>query len=142
MDLLENLKSTFQIEQAPLNTYSPLTLAFLGDCVFEIIIRTVVVERANRQTCVLHQKKSKIVNAGTQARLIEVMLPFLTEEEAAVYRRGKNAKVISPAKNADIKDYRKATGLEALCGYMFLKDDMERLIMLIKNGLDQLKIVI
>lgn len=137
MELTEKINEAFGMEIAPLNTYSPQSLAFLGDGVFEIIIRTLVLEYANRQANALHKSKTKIVNAGTQARIIESIMDDLTEEEKSVFRRGKNAKTMSPAKNADIRDYHKATGFEALCGYLYLKGDIDRLISLIKNGLEK-----
>ncbi len=137
MELTNKINEAFGMEIAPLNTYSPQSLAFLGDGVFEIIIRTLVLEYANRQANALHKSKTKIVNAGTQARIVESIMDELTEEEMSVFRRGKNAKTMSPAKNADIRDYHKATGFEALCGYLYLKGDVDRLISLIKSGLEK-----
>ncbi len=141
MELTTKINEAFGMEIAPLNTYSPQALAFIGDGVFEIVIRTLVLEYANRQANSLHKSKTKIVNAGTQARIIEAILPDLTEEEAGVFRRGKNAKVMSPAKNADIKDYHKATGFEALCGYLYLKGDLDRLLELIKLGTERVGVI-
>lgn len=137
MELTSKINEVFGMEIAPLNTYSPQSLAFLGDCVFEIVIRTLVLEKANRQANALHKSKTKIVNAGTQARIVEAIMSELTVEEQSVYRRGKNAKVQSPAKNADIRDYHKATGFEALCGYLYLKGDLDRLLFLLKSGLEK-----
>lgn len=140
MELTDKINEVFQMEIAPINTYSPQSLAFIGDGVFEIITRTLVLEYANRQANSLHKCKTKIVNAGTQARIAEAILPELTEEEASIYRRGKNAKTMSPAKNADIRDYHKATGLEALCGYLYLKGDLDRLLQLMKNGFEKTEV--
>lgn len=141
MEFTAKINEAFGKETAPLNTYSPQALAFLGDCVFEIVVRTLVLEQSNRPANALHKTKTKIVNAGTQARIIEAIQSELTEEEASVYRRGKNAKTMSPAKNADIRDYHKATGLEALCGYLYLKGDLDRLIGLLKSGFEKLHVV-
>lgn len=137
ISLLERIKQEFDCKPVDIRTYSPLTLAFLGDCVFDLIIRTVVVERGNRAPQGLHKTKSAIVKAQTQAEMIEVLLPFLTEEEQSVYRRGRNAKAYTPAKNASISDYRKATGLEALIGYLYLTQRTDRILELTKLGLEK-----
>ena len=112
--ILKKLKSEFDCEDVDLRNYSPLTLAFLGDCVFDLIIRTVIVERGNRAPESLHKKKSAVVKAQTQARMAESILESLSEEELSVYKRGRNAKSYSVAKNASVSDYRRATGFEAL----------------------------
>lgn len=104
-----------------MQSYSPLALAFLGDAVYEVIVRTVIVSMGNTQPAKLHQHSAHLVKAASQAALIEAILPELTEEEADVNRRGRNAKSNTHAKNASVIDYRKATGLEALVGYLYLK---------------------
>lgn len=142
LSLLQSIKGAFSCEAVDIRTYSPLTLAFLGDCVFEIVIRTVIVERGNRQTHSLHKEKARIVNAVTQARMAEALEETLTEEELSVYRRGRNAKSYTSAKNASISDYRKATGLEALFGYLYLLDRMDRILELLQTGLGKLEIEI
>ena len=114
----------------------------MGDCVFDLIIRTVIVERANRSPHDLHKMKSAIVKAKTQAELGEAIQELLTEDEQAVYKRGRNAKSGSTAKNASVGDYRKATALEALVGYLFLLDQEDRILFLVKAGLEKLEIVI
>ena len=138
INLLAKIKQEFECKDVDLRTYSPLTLAFLGDCVYDIIIRTVVVERGNRAPQGLHKKKSYLVNAKTQKELIESIQDLLTEEEESVYRRGRNAKSYTTAKNASVGDYRKATGFEALLGYLYLDDKMDRVIYLIKEGLNRI----
>lgn len=135
INLLQKIKQEFDCKDVDLRTYSPLTLAFLGDCVYDIIIRTVVVERGNRATQGLHKKKSYLVNAKTQKELIESILDLLTPEEEDIYRRGRNAKSYTTAKNASVGDYRKATGFEALLGYLYLDDKIDRVLFLVKEGL-------
>lgn len=137
LSLLSQIKEEFSCDPIDVRSYSPLTLAFIGDCVFDLIIRTVVVERGNRAANGLHKTKSAIVKAQTQAEMIEVLLPELTTEETSVYRRGRNAKSYTTAKNASIGDYRKATGFEALIGYLYLQDDMDRVLYLVKKGLQE-----
>ena len=135
ISLLGQIKEQFGCEEVDVRTFSPLTLAFIGDCVFDLVIRTVVVERGNRAANGLHKTKSAIVKAQTQAQMIEALLPELSSEEESVYRRGRNAKSYTSAKNASIGDYRKATGLEALVGYLYLMDRTDRVLELVKKGL-------
>lgn len=138
INLLAKIKEEFACENVDIRTYSPLTLAFLGDCVYDIIIRTVVVERGNRAAQGLHKKKSFLVNAKTQKELVESIMDLLTPEEESVYKRGRNAKSYSTAKNASVGDYRKATGFEALLGYLYLDDKMDRVLYLVKEGLQRI----
>ena len=101
---LKKLKELFDLKDADLRTYSPLTLAYIGDGVYELVIRSVVVERANRSANDLHKKTTRYVKAPAQSAMIEALLPELTEEEEAVYRRGRNAKSYTTAKNASVAD--------------------------------------
>lgn len=142
LSLLEQIKESFACGQVDVRTYSPLTLAFIGDCIFDLIIRTVIVERGNRATDGLHKSKSRIVKAQTQAAMVEALMEELTEDEKGFYRRGRNAKSYTTAKNASIGDYRKATGFEALLGYLYLTDQMERILQLTQRGLELLDITI
>lgn len=142
LSLLDKIKKTFDCDNVDVRTYSPLTLAFMGDCVFEIVIRSVVVERGNRQAGSLHKAKTAVVNAKVQARMIEALMEELTEEERAVYKRGRNAKPHTIAKNASVNDYRKATGLEALFGYLYLNGQEDRILELTKRGLELVDITI
>ena len=133
--LLENIKKEFQCEEQDIRSYSPLTLAYIGDCIYEIIIRTVVVERGNKSPQSLHKTVTKYVKAETQCELFQVLQDELTEEEMAVMRRGRNAKSFTTAKNASVGDYRKASGLESLFGYLYLTGQTERAVSLLKSGL-------
>ncbi len=118
--------------------YSPLTLAYIGDAVYDLIIRTLVVNKGNQQVQKLHKETITMVQASAQARMITALNDQLSEEEHAVYKRGRNAKSASPAKNQSISDYHKATGFEALLGYLYLKNDWKRMMELIKTGLEAL----
>lgn len=133
--LLEEIRAAFPQKEVDIRTYSPLTLAYIGDAVYDLIIRTVVVSSANRPANDLHHITVRYVNAGAQARIMEALLPSLTEEEQSVFRRGKNAKPHTTAKNASVADYMKATGFEAVIGYLYLKDDCERALELVRTGL-------
>lgn len=142
LGMLARIKEKFDCKPVDVRTYSPLTLAFLGDCVFDLIIRTVVVERGNRAPQGLHKSKSAIVKAQTQAAMAEALLPELTGEEESVYRRGRNAKSYTTAKNASVSDYRKATGFEALIGYLYLNDQIDRILYLTDEALKKLELEI
>ena len=133
------LKEQFEIPDVDIRTYSPLTLAYIGDGIYDLVIRSLVVAKGNTRASELHKRTSQIVKAHTQAEMMEVLLPILTEE-AAVYKRGRNAKSFTMAKNATMSDYRKATGFEALMGYLYLKDEFERLVELVKTGAEEMKL--
>ncbi len=128
----------FGLQEVDIRTYSPLALAYIGDGIFDLVIRSAVVGRGNIGAKMLHYRTSHIVKAGTQARMAEALLPYLTEEEGGIYRRGRNANSPTMAKNATMSDYRKATGLEALFGYLYLKDQLERILFLVRTGLRQI----
>ena len=136
LSLLGAIRKKFVCDRVDVRTYSPLTLAFVGDCIYDLVIRTIVVERGNTAPGVLHTKKSSIVKAQAQAAQADALMEELTAEEQAVYRRGRNAHSHSTAKNASIGDYRKATGLEALYGFLYLTDQTDRLLWLIAKGLE------
>ena len=136
------IKEQFQIGDVDVRTYSPLALAYIGDGIFDLVIRTVIVGKGNTKASQLHYQTSHIVKAQSQALMIEALEGDLTEEEADVYRRGRNAKSPTMAKNATMSDYRKATGFEALMGYLYLTDRFERVVELTKLGLARAKIAI
>ena len=133
------MEELFQMQEVDIQTYSPLTLAYIGDSIYDLIIKNLVVNHGNKQVNKLHQETSALVNAQTQSKMMRVLQELLTEEEHAVYKRGRNAKSVSPAKNQTVTDYRRATGFEALCGYLYLKKDWKRLLDLVKIGLDSIK---
>ena len=140
--ILLTVNEIFNSKEVRPNEYSPLALAFIGDSVFDLIIKSVIVEKANCQVNKLQNKTSKIVRATTQALIADALKNTLTEEETNIYRRGRNAKPYTKAKNASYSEYCKATGLEALTGYLYLKGETERLVSLIKTGLEKAEITI
>ena len=128
------LKEKFSLPQVDIQTYSPLTLAYIGDAAYELVVRTCLVDQGNSRPDKLHLKASSMVKAAAQAAMAEALKDSLTEEELSVYRRGRNAKSPTMAKNASMSDYRKATGFEALMGYLYLKGEQKRLIDLVYAG--------
>ncbi len=129
----------FQMEEVNVSSYSPLALAYIGDSIYDLIIKSLVVNKGNKQVNKLHKETSGMVQASAQSFMMRAMQEHLTEEEHAVYKRGRNAKSISPAKNQSITDYRRATGFEALLGYLYLKKEWKRMLDLVKIGLDSIK---
>lgn len=133
------MQELFRMQEVDIKEYSPLALAYIGDAIYELIIRSLVLNEGNRQVQKMHKRTSSMVQASAQARIITALNDRLTEEEHAVYKRGRNAKSMSPAKNQSVSDYHKATGFEALMGYLYLKKEWKRMLELIKAGLDALE---
>ncbi|MBO5228820.1 MAG: ribonuclease III [Lachnospiraceae bacterium] len=121
-------------KEPDLRTYSPLALAYIGDAIYEVVVRTHVVSKGNMPVNKLHGISSNLVKAETQAKLVKLLDELLTEEEKHVVKRGCNSKPYTKAKNATMTDYLTATGFEALMGYLYLKNDMDRIIYLVKEG--------
>ena len=134
---LIQLKELFHLEDQDLRSYSPLTLAYIGDGVYELIIRTILVKKGNCPVNRLHKKASSLVKAGAQSAIMEVIEEKLTPEELSVYRRGRNAHSPTMAKHATMADYRRATGFEALLGYLYLKEDYTRMLTLVRMGIGE-----
>lgn len=134
---LIQLKELFHLEDQDLRSYSPLTLAYIGDGVYELIIRTILVKKGNCPVNRLHKKASSLVKAGAQSAIMEVIEEELTPEELSVYRRGRNAHSPTMAKHATMADYRRATGFEALMGYLYLKEDYTRMLTLVRMGVGE-----
>ncbi|MDD3277921.1 MAG: ribonuclease III domain-containing protein [Lachnospiraceae bacterium] len=133
--LITYLKEQFEVSEIDLRTYSPLTLAYIGDAIYDLMIRTLLVDEGNMQVNKLHKRASSLVKAEKQSAMSAVLEPVFTQEELTVWKRGRNAKSFTSAKNASIADYRRATGFEAVMGYLYLKGSYHRMIDLIKLGL-------
>ncbi len=134
---LKKFKELFELEDTDIRTYSPLTLAYIGDAIYGLVIRTILVEKGNTQVNKLHQRASKLVKASAQSEIIEKLKPYLTEEEMGIFKRGRNAKSFTMAKNASMSDYRRATGFEALMGHLYLTEQWDRMLELIKIGITE-----
>lgn len=121
------MEESIKNEKTDVYQYSPLALAYMGDSILDLLVKKYFVLHSNMQTYKYHSEVSKIVKAVNQAEFVDVILDELKEDEMDVYKRGRNTNTHSKAKNATMGQYRKATGLEALYGYLYLKGDMERL---------------
>ena len=137
LPLFGTICETFSLKEQDAKQYSPLTLAYIGDAVYEVIVRTILVERGNAPVNVLHKQASKLVKAEAQADAYHRIKEQLTEEEMSVFRRGRNAKSYTSAKNATIGDYRVATGYEALVGYWYLTGQTKRMLLMAKAGMTE-----
>lgn len=133
--LLNEIKKKFDIKEVDIRTYSPLSLAYIGDAVYDLIIRSMLVTKGNIPNGVLHKEATGYVSAVAQSKIVDSVMDMLTEEELAVYKRGKNSKPSSSAKNATQKQYLKATGFEALIGYLYLNGKEDRILEIVKKGI-------
>ena len=134
----EDIRALFALEREDIRSYSPLTLAYVGDAVYELVIRTMIISKGNAPVNKLHKRSAALVKAPAQAQMMKVIEPLLSEEELHIYKRGRNAKSYTSAKNASVIDYRIATGFEALMGWLYLQERQERMLELIKIGLNEL----
>ncbi|MCR5209039.1 MAG: ribonuclease III [Lachnospiraceae bacterium] len=133
------MNSVRSTEGIPAAQYSPLVLAYIGDAFYEMVVRTMAVEQGNTQVEKLHKTVTRLVRAGAQAAMVNFYEEegMLTEAELAVYKRGRNAKSHTIPKNADPAEYRRATGFEALMGYLYLNGECARALDLIRKGIEE-----
>ena len=138
--LLAKIKEVNGLTGGVIESYSPLSLAYIGDSIYALVAKTIVVERGNCPANELHRKTVNYVSAMAQAKIVRYLTDegLLSDKEADVLRRGRNAKSSSVAKNASVIDYRLATGLEALVGYLYLTNNSDRMIEILKIGFDML----
>ena len=134
--LLTLIKTSFTTGEQDINTYSPVVLAYVGDAVYELVVRSLLVLNANEQVQKLHKKATGYVKASTQAALILSVMDELSEDEVSIYKRARNSKQHTTPKNCDIGEYHKATGFEAVMGYLYLQGKEERMMYLINKSFE------
>ncbi len=136
IDLYSLISAKLNLEHKEPSDLSSLALAFIGDAVYELVLRSKVISDFNRSVKELNYYDSALAKATSQSEIIKKLLAdeMLSEEEEAVFKRGRNAKSNTSAKNATIGEYREATGFEALIGYLYLKGDLDRIIELSDYG--------
>lgn len=137
ISFLDGIQQYFGESKVRPGQYPALVLAYIGDGVFDLVIRTILLDMGNARVNKYHRITSSIVKAPSQAKIIRSILEELTDEEMAVYKHGRNAKSSTSAKNSSIVDYRVATGFEALVGYLYLSRRMDRLLELVKSGMER-----
>lgn len=134
--MLDSFINEFNVgEKVPPMQYSPLVLAYIGDCVFELFVRTYLIREKNYHVKELHKAATSLVNNKSQSDLYLKIKDLLTEEEASIYKRGRNTDS-HPPKNAILRDYKSATGIEALIGYLYLCKKSDRIVFLLKKLFD------
>ncbi len=136
-DSLKAIADSFPLDEQKVKTYSALSFAYIGDSVYDLIIRTMITTRGNTKPNKYHRQVIEYVNAAAQTRMMERIKPYLNEEEKVMFRRGKNAKPASCAKNQSHHDYRIATGFETLIGYLYLTGKVARIMELVSLGLEE-----
>ena len=135
-EILDYLLKPFNIERKEAKEFSPLVLAYIGDAVYELIVRSILVSMGNRPVNKLNKDATSLVKAGAQSEIIKLISDNLSEEEYTVFKRGRNSSPHTMAKNASMTDYKYATGFEALIGFLYLDNRCDRVLELVKLGID------
>lgn len=138
-DLFDSVVGEFNINEKDVDQVSPLVLAYVGDAVYELFVRTLLISRSNSPVNKLHQQSIGFVKAKAQSDIIHRILELLTPEEQDIVRRGRNAKSGTIPKNADVTEYKYATGFESLIGYLYLKRKHERLLQVLEMCIAEVK---
>ncbi len=123
--------SKIDIQNIPMQT-----LAFIGDAVYNVYIRSYLASKSNAQTGKLHRESIKYVSARGQSKIMDKIYSILTQEEIEIYKRGRNTNIHTVSKNVDIVEYKKATGFETLIGYLYIEKKNERLDEIIKQCIE------
>ena len=134
-EILDYLLKPFNIERKEAKEFSPLVLAYIGDAVYELIIRSILVSMGNRPVNKLNKDATSLVKAGAQSEIVKLISDNLSEEEYTVFKRGRNSSPHTMAKNASMTDYKYATGFEALIGFLYLDNRCDRALELVKLGI-------
>lgn len=135
-EFLENLSQHHFGNFISSNEYSPLVLAYIGDAVYEVYVRTKIISKGNMQVNKMHQESKKYVKASEQARIYHNIENMLTDKEMSIFKRGRNAKSATMPKHALLSDYKHATGLEALVGYLYIDGQLNRLMEILDKGVN------
>jgi ribonuclease III family protein len=131
-NFFENIRNELNLTDKDINQLSPLVLAYIGDSIFEVFIRTSMLVDTTASVHKLHKRSIEFVKAKAQSDKIHRILEFLTDEEQNIVRRGRNAKSGTIPKNADVAEYKYATGFESLLGFLYLKKEYARLLEILK----------
>lgn len=135
-EILDYLLKPFNIERKEATEFSPLVLAYIGDAVYELIIRSILVSMGNRPVNKLNKDATSLVKASAQSEIIKLISDNLSDKEYTVFKRGRNSSPHTMAKNASMTDYKYATGFEALIGFLYLDNRCDRALELVKLGVD------
>jgi len=136
-EIFKKISQELPVKPGDINTYSPLALAYVGDAVYEQYIRTLLLSRGNAPVHKLHRQSVAFVKAKAQSDIVHKLMERLDPVEQDVVRRGRNAKSGTIPKNADVADYKYATGFETLLGYLYIKQDFARLLEVLRISVEQ-----
>lgn len=137
LDICGFIEESFGMEKPDFRTMSPLNFAFIGDCIFDLVVRTIYVSKGTTSVNKLHKKCADHVRAEAQMRMFKLIEEELNEEELLMAKKGRNAKIHSAARNATLREYRYATGFETLVGFLYMKGEMKRVVELMKIGIER-----
>ncbi len=135
---LRLIEKCFEYNKANPLEYSSLALAYIGDAVYELVVRSISLLEGNRSVNKMNKDSTVYSKAVTQSRLIHSIEDMLTDDERAVYKRGRNAKSVTMSKHATMIEYRRATGFEALIGYLYISGNEDRILELVKAGIENI----
>lgn len=140
LSFYDKIKREFHLNETDTRQYSPIVLAYIGDSVLELIVRTVVTNKYHTKVSKINHICSDLVKATAQAKMIRYLLDndCLSLEEKSVYKRGRNANSLTKAKNAGISEYKMSTGFEALLGFLYLNNKVDRILHLVKVGIESI----
>lgn len=136
-DVISSMRKEFDIKPREVMNLQPLVLAYIGDAVYEVYVRTMLITNNRANVNILHKMSVKYVKAQAQAVIIHRIMDTLTADEQDIVRRGRNAKSATVPKHAQVTDYRHSTGFEALIGYLYLINDTKRLIDILKLSVSE-----
>lgn len=133
----DNFLEQFNFSESEINNMAPLVLAYIGDAVYEVFIRTLLISEGNIPVHKLHKRSIEYVKAKAQSDIVHRIMEKLNPDELDVVRRGRNAKSGTIPKNADVGEYKYATGFESLIGYLYLRKDNKRLMEVLKMAISE-----
>lgn len=136
-EIMKSLSDYIELEENEIRQLNPLIWAYIGDAVYEVYIRSFIISNGRKTNKDLHKESIKFVKAGAQSNFLELIMPELTEDEQYIVRRSRNTKSSHIPKNADVIDYRRATALEGLVGYLYLTKNFSRLDEIMQLMLDK-----
>lgn len=138
LKLCEYITDVFGLPQTDIKTVSPLTMAFIGDCIFDMIIRTLVIKRGEASVEKMHKACSEYVKAASQMKMFKLVEEELAQEEITAFKRGRNSKPHTTAKSASKSQYLYATGFEAMLGYLYFTDNIPRIVEIVRMGIERI----
>lgn len=138
LSFYDKIRKEFHLTETDTRQYSPIVLAYIGDSVLELIVRTIVTNKYNTKVSKINHICSDLVKATTQSKMIRYLLDndCLSPEEKSVYKRGRNANSLTTAKHASISEYKMSTGFEALLGFLYLNNRVNRILNLVNMGIE------